>query len=146
MQWFSVSFPPPQSRVPFLFSVSKGPSAPLFLSTKPAASHQSRRLPRLQSSKRPTGSLSRRVLNLPELLSSSSATVSAESLNSVGPQVATPSEPSVAHDLAEDPESSSEATQESTPTSVISKTSPRAESIAIELIVIIPGGSGHISP
>ncbi|KAG0427273.1 hypothetical protein HPB47_025666 [Ixodes persulcatus] len=136
MQWFSVSFPPPQSRVPFLFSVSKGPSAPLFLSTKPAASHQSRRLPRLQSSKRPTG----------ELLSSSSATVSAESLNSVGPQVATPSEPSVAHDLAEDPESSSEATQESTPTSVISKTSPRAESIAIELIVIIPGGSGHISP
>lgn len=52
-----------------------------------------------------------------ELPSSSSATVLAESLNSVGPKVATLPEPSVVHTSAEDPEESPEATQESTPTS-----------------------------
>ncbi|KAG0441278.1 hypothetical protein HPB47_015996 [Ixodes persulcatus] len=68
MRWSSVAFPPSQSPVTFLIPVSKRPSAPPYQAIKPAASHQSRRLPRLRSSKRPPGLLSRRVLNLPFLL------------------------------------------------------------------------------
>ncbi|KAG0425534.1 hypothetical protein HPB47_027306 [Ixodes persulcatus] len=67
MRWSSVAFPPSQSPVTFLILISRRPSTPPYQEIKPAASSQSRRLPGLQSSKRPPGSLSRRVLNLPFL-------------------------------------------------------------------------------